>query len=135
MRAVKVVERELHFPAPLKEVAFESGEAAYRIAPRPYREVQNVAGRASRISLIASSGAVCTKRLRNPKSRKMDVSNINLVKVFSATKSRERGALGERVTDWLRAHPGVEVLRAVVSLTSDREFHCLSIVIIGHEEP
>jgi hypothetical protein len=59
---------------------------------------------------------------------------LNLVKVFSATKFKERDALGERVTDWLRAHPAVKVLRTVVSLTSDHAFHCLSIVIVGHEK-
>lgn len=55
---------------------------------------------------------------------------INLVKVFSATKARDRDTLGERVTAWIQANPGVAILRTVVSQTSDSEFHCLSFVLI-----
>lgn len=57
---------------------------------------------------------------------------INVVKVFSATRRRDRDALGDRMTAWLRAHPEFEVCRATVHLTSDAEFHCLSIVVVGH---
>ena len=55
---------------------------------------------------------------------------ISLFKVFSATKARDRETLGDRVTAWIRANPGIEVLRTVVSLSSDREFHCLSLVLV-----
>jgi len=55
---------------------------------------------------------------------------INLVKVFSATKARDRETLGERVTEWIRNNPGVQILRTVISQTSDSEFHCLSFVLI-----
>lgn len=58
---------------------------------------------------------------------------INLVKVFSATKSRSRDGLGEHVTRWLRARPNIQVIEGVVSLSSDRYFHCLSIVLLCHE--
>jgi hypothetical protein len=51
------------------------------------------------------------------------------VKVFSATKAKERGALGERVTEWMRANPEAEVVETVVRQSSDREFHCLSLVV------
>jgi hypothetical protein len=50
------------------------------------------------------------------------------VKVFSATKAKEREELGETVTRWLRANPDLEVVDRVVSQSSDDEFHCLSIV-------
>ena len=60
---------------------------------------------------------------------------INLVKVFSATKRRDREEVGDRVTAWLRDHPKVDVFRAVVALTSDREFHCYSLVLLAHEHP
>jgi hypothetical protein len=56
-------------------------------------------------------------------------SRINMVKVFSATKARDREALGERVTEWIAAHPDVAVVRTVVELSSDRSFHCLSMVL------
>lgn len=55
---------------------------------------------------------------------------VNLIKVFSATKARDRETLGERVTAWIQANPGIAILRTVVSQTSDNEFHCLSMVLI-----
>ncbi len=55
---------------------------------------------------------------------------INLVKVFSATKARERDTLGERVTAWIRDNPGIQILRTVIAQTSDSEFHCLSLVLL-----
>jgi hypothetical protein len=50
------------------------------------------------------------------------------VKVFSATKARDREELGELVTQWLR-ESGAEVVEKTVLQSSDSEFHCLSIVI------
>jgi hypothetical protein len=50
------------------------------------------------------------------------------VKVFSATKAKEREELGETITRWLRANADLEVVDKVVSQSSDDEFHCLSIV-------
>jgi hypothetical protein len=58
---------------------------------------------------------------------------INVVKVFSATKSQVRDRLGEQVTAWLSAHPSVTALRTTVLLSSDSQFHCLSIVLVGHD--
>ena len=55
---------------------------------------------------------------------------VNLVKVFSVTKARERDELGERVMAWIAANPGVKVLSTVVALTSDNRFHCLSMVLL-----
>ena len=51
------------------------------------------------------------------------------VKVFSATKAKERDELGETVTRWLRSNADVEIVDRVVSQSSDDEFHCLSIVL------
>ena len=65
----------------------------------------------------------------------MPFATINVIKVFSTTKARDRNELGERVTAWLRANPSVEIADTTVSLTSDTEFHCLSIVLIGYEKP
>ena len=55
------------------------------------------------------------------------------VKVFTATVQRDREALGERVTAWLRAHPGVVVTDKVVTQSSDAEFHCIAITIFYRE--
>ena len=51
------------------------------------------------------------------------------VKVFSATKAKEREELGEQITAWIRSNPGNVIKDTVVSQSSDNEFHCLSIVI------
>ena len=51
------------------------------------------------------------------------------VKVFSATKAKEREELGEHVTRWLRANADLEIVDRAVSQSSDNEFHCLSVVI------
>lgn len=51
------------------------------------------------------------------------------VKVFTATKAREREELGEAVTDWLRKNPNLEIVDKVVLQSSDNEFHCLSITL------
>jgi len=57
------------------------------------------------------------------------------VKVFSATKAKEREELGETITRWLRSNADLEVLDRVVSQSSDNEFHCLSIVLFYRERP
>jgi hypothetical protein len=51
------------------------------------------------------------------------------VKVFSATKARERGMLGDRLTEWLDSHPDNKVVDTVVTQSSDQEFHCLTITV------
>jgi hypothetical protein len=50
------------------------------------------------------------------------------VKVFSATKAREREEMGETITRWLRANPDLEMVERVVTQSSDDEFHCLTFV-------
>ena len=52
------------------------------------------------------------------------------VRVFSATKASDRHRLGDVVTHWLQQHKrAYEVADALVKQSSDREFHCLTIVI------
>ena len=51
------------------------------------------------------------------------------VKLFSATKAKERDELGDQVTRWLRANGDLEVVDRTVIQSSDNEFHCLTIVI------
>jgi hypothetical protein len=57
-------------------------------------------------------------------------ARINLVKVFSVTKAREREDLGARVTAWIQANPDVQIVRTVVAQTSDDRFHCLSMILL-----
>ncbi len=56
------------------------------------------------------------------------------IKVFTATRARERELLGEAVTRWLSDHPDVRVLEKKVTQSSDRQYHCLTITLI-YERP
>ncbi len=56
------------------------------------------------------------------------------VKVFSATKARERDELGAVITKWLKDNPGLTVVDKDVMQSSDNEFHCLTIVIYYNEK-
>jgi uncharacterized protein YicC (UPF0701 family) len=56
--------------------------------------------------------------------------SYDAVKVFTATKAKEREALGEVMTAWLRRMEGeVEVVDTKVIQSSDQQFHCLTIVV------
>jgi hypothetical protein len=61
----------------------------------------------------------------------VSADKVSVVKVFSATKAKDRELLGEAVTAWLAGNPGVRVLKTFVMLSSDNRFHCLSIVVLG----
>lgn len=50
------------------------------------------------------------------------------VKVFTATKAKEREELGEVITRWLAEHP-VTVTDKTVLQSSDNEYHCLTVVL------
>jgi hypothetical protein len=51
------------------------------------------------------------------------------VKLFSATKAKDRDELGDHVTRWLRANVDLEIVDRTVIQSSDNEFHCLTIVL------
>jgi hypothetical protein len=55
--------------------------------------------------------------------------DVTGVKVFSATKAKERELLGELITDWIRSHPEHEIVDKIVTQSSDSEFHCLTITL------
>jgi hypothetical protein len=50
-------------------------------------------------------------------------------KVFTATKAKDRDGLGEVLTRWIHDNPQARIIDKVVTQSSDREFHCLSITI------
>jgi len=56
------------------------------------------------------------------------VGSFDAVKVFSATKARERSDLGDRITQWIGEHHP-DITDTIVKQSSDREFHCLSIIV------
>jgi hypothetical protein len=55
------------------------------------------------------------------------------VKVFSTTLARDREALSDRITGWLREHPDLEIVDHLVRQSSDKEFHCLTILFFYRE--
>ena len=57
------------------------------------------------------------------------VAEVTGVKVFSATKAKEREMLGESITSWIRSHADYEIVDKVVTQSSDTEFHCLTITL------
>ena len=58
------------------------------------------------------------------------MNDFDGVKIFSATKARDRDSLGERVTEWLRGPgAGVEVVDKAVRQSSDAEYHCISVCL------
>jgi hypothetical protein len=51
------------------------------------------------------------------------------VKVFSATKAKEREELSENVSRWLKSNSDLEIVDRVVRQSSDNEFHCYSLTL------
>jgi hypothetical protein len=56
------------------------------------------------------------------------------VKIFSTTLARDRDQLSDRVTGWLRERDDLEVVDQVVTQSSDKEFHCLTITLFYREK-
>lgn len=61
--------------------------------------------------------------------RALPSQRFNAVKVFSVTKHLPRNALGDAVTQWLEENPSFRVSDFVVTQSSDRGFHCLTISV------
>ncbi len=51
------------------------------------------------------------------------------VKVFSTTLARDREMMGENITKWLKDNAALEIMDKVVTQSSDKEFHCLTITL------
>ena len=56
------------------------------------------------------------------------------VKVFSATKARDRDELGNNVTRWIRENQGLDVVDRVVVQSSDDGFHCLTVILFYRDK-
>jgi hypothetical protein len=63
------------------------------------------------------------------RSGRAHASLFDGVTVFSATKSRDRERLGERITDWPQSNRMCQVVKIVVTQSSDAEFHCLAVTV------
>ena len=58
-----------------------------------------------------------------------EIRRFDGVKVFTATKAKDREELGDAITRWLGENPGLIPVDREVTQSSDREFHCLTITI------
>ena len=65
------------------------------------------------------------------------MSSFNGVKLFCATMYQQRQTLGEQVTAWLEearaTRPGFQIVDILVRQSSDKAFHCLSIIVVFNE--
>ena len=60
----------------------------------------------------------------------MATPQFTSVKVFSTTLARDREVMGETITKWLKDNgPTIEIVDRVVTQSSDKEFHCLTITL------
>ena len=56
-------------------------------------------------------------------------NSFDSIKVFSTTLARDCEVMGENITRWLKDNPNIEIVDRVVTQSSDKEFHCLTITI------
>ena len=56
------------------------------------------------------------------------------LKVFSTTLARDREVMGDTITKWLRENPNLEIVDKVVTQSSDKEFHCLTVTLFYREK-
>jgi hypothetical protein len=75
------------------------------------------------------SGVVVARVQQTNQEEGRSMIDVTGVKVFSATKAKERELLGELITDWIRSHPEHEIVDKIVTQSSDSEFHCLTITL------
>jgi hypothetical protein len=64
----------------------------------------------------------------------MDGYRLVEVKVFSATKRKDRDRMDEVATEWLQSHQSFDRLTAQVTLSSDLEYHCLTLTFMGWQK-
>ena len=65
----------------------------------------------------------------------MTVPYFTGMKIFSTTLARDREAMGDNITRWLTDNPGLEIVDKIVTQSSDKEFHCLTITLFYRERP
>ena len=57
------------------------------------------------------------------------------MKIFSTTLARDREVMGDTITRWLQENQQVEIVDKIVTQSSDKEFHCLTITLFYRERP
>ena len=64
----------------------------------------------------------------------MGVNDFTGIKVFSTTLARDRENMGENITKWIKDNPQAEIVDRVVTQSSDKEFHCLTITLFYRQK-
>jgi len=59
----------------------------------------------------------------------MAIPQFTGVKVFSTTLARDREVMGEKITNWLKENPTLDIVDKEVTQSSDKEFHCLTVTL------
>ena len=59
----------------------------------------------------------------------MAITTFTGIKVFSTTLARDRETMGENITKWIKDNPNADIVDKVVTQSSDKEFHCLTITL------
>jgi len=65
----------------------------------------------------------------------MNVPEFSGMKIFSTTLARDREQMGENITRWLQENQKLEIVDKIVTQSSDKEFHCLTITLFYRERP
>jgi hypothetical protein len=66
----------------------------------------------------------------------MSIPSFTGMKVFSTTLARDREAMGDNITRWLTDNAAnLEIVDKIVTQSSDKEFHCLTITLFYRERP
>lgn len=65
----------------------------------------------------------------------MAIPQFTGVKVFSTTLARDREVMGEKITNWVKENPTVEIVDKEVTQSSDKEFHCLTVTLFYKPRP
>jgi hypothetical protein len=55
------------------------------------------------------------------------------MKVFSTTLARDREQMSDTITRWLADNSNLEIVDKIVTQSSDKEFHCLTITLFYRE--
>ena len=63
----------------------------------------------------------------------MSVTQFTGMKVFPTTLARDREQMSDTITRWLQENQQVEIVDKIVTQSSDKEFHCLTISLFYRE--
>ena len=63
----------------------------------------------------------------------MNVPEFSGMKIFSTTLARDREQMGDNITRWLQENQKLEIVDKIVTQSSDKEFHCLTITLFYRE--